>query len=150
VVHQRLERERFRSLAVVDKATDTLMGHCGLNTVTEMDQVEVMYALGSEYWGNGYATEVAQASVAWGFQNLEIAEIIGLAKVDNPASQKVLIKCGLEEIDRHLSFAFRARARQARHRGRSRPYWGHGSPRDNVCCRVLFPAPRLFLLNRGG
>jgi ribosomal-protein-alanine N-acetyltransferase len=93
----------FGVWAVVDMETNTLMGHCGLNTVTEMDQVEVMYALGKEYWGRGYATEAAQASVEWGFANLEIDEIIGLAKTDNPASQKVLVKCGLEEVDRvHL------------------------------------------------
>lgn len=93
----------FGVWAVVDRETGTLVGHCGLNTVTELGQVEVMYALGKEYWGRGFATEAARASVDWGFVELELDEIIGLAKVDNPASQRVLVKCGLEEVDRlHL------------------------------------------------
>jgi len=94
------ESKGFGAWAVVTKDNDTLIGHCGLNTVSEINQVEVLYALGEEHWGKGYATEAARASVDWGFQRLKLGEIIGLARTDNLASQKVLMNCGLREEDR--------------------------------------------------
>ena len=59
------------------------------------DLVEVLYALSKDYWGKGYATEGAYASLKYGFNVLKLDKIIGLTKLENKASIKVLEKIGL-------------------------------------------------------
>lgn len=88
----------YGPLAVLKKEDNCLIGHCGLGVVEELAQVEVLYALGEEYWGKGFASEAAMASVSWGFIHLDLNEIIGLTKLDNYPSQNVLRKCGLKEV----------------------------------------------------
>lgn len=81
--------------AVVEKASGELMGHCGLRFIPEIDETEVLYALGKDYWGKGYATEAAQASVDFGFQRVGLARIVALAVPENIASRRVMEHCGL-------------------------------------------------------
>ena len=52
--------------AVTDKITGEFIGHCGLNFVPEAEEVEVLYALRKDHWGQGIATEAARASVRFG------------------------------------------------------------------------------------
>ena len=51
---------------------------------------------GKEHWGKGYATESARATLAYGFSELEMEEIIGRAAQANTASIRVLEKLGME------------------------------------------------------
>ena len=48
-------------------------------------------------WGQGFATEGAQAMVDYGFDDLGLHRIIGVTHRDNKASQHVLMKAGLED-----------------------------------------------------
>ena len=43
---------------------------------------------------NGYATEIAEATTAYGFKKLGFREIIAMTDLENIASQKVLEKIG--------------------------------------------------------
>jgi ribosomal-protein-alanine N-acetyltransferase len=47
------------------------------------------------YWGNGYATEAAQASLQYGFEHVKLEHIIALVHPENLASQRVIDKCGM-------------------------------------------------------
>jgi len=85
--------------AVVPKGQTELIGWNGLQYLPETDEVEVGYLLSQQFWGQGYATEGARASLKFGFDQLGLKRIIGLTHPDNKASQKVLLKCGLEFID---------------------------------------------------
>ena len=85
----------FGPWAVVEKASGELMGHCGLNHIAEIDETEVLYALGKAFWGKGYATEAARASVDFGFREIKLERIIALAMHDNIASCRVMEHCGL-------------------------------------------------------
>ncbi len=83
--------------AVTDKVTGDLIGHCGLNFVPEAGEVEVLYALRKDRWGDGIATEAARASVRYGFEYAGLARLIALAVPENVASRRVM---------EHLGFAY--------------------------------------------
>ena len=72
-----------------------LVGHGGLNYVPEFGETEVLWALHPDYWGRGYATEVAQASLTYGFETLGLGLIFAITLPDNLASQAVMKRIGL-------------------------------------------------------
>ena len=53
------------------------------------------WMLVQEAWGKGYATETAQALIAYGFDVLGLREVYGLCHPDNAASRCVMEKCGM-------------------------------------------------------
>jgi ribosomal-protein-alanine N-acetyltransferase len=81
--------------AVVPQGQSDLIGWNGLQYLPETDEVEVAYLLGKQFWGRGYATEGAEASLKFGFETLGLKQIIGLTHPENLASQNVLKKCGM-------------------------------------------------------
>lgn len=89
------EERGYAWWAVTLPGTGTLLGWCGLQYLPDTDETEVGYLLGREYWGHGYATESARASVAFGFERFDFVEIIGITHPENVASQNVLKKCGM-------------------------------------------------------
>ncbi len=60
--------------ALVERSSGDLMGWAGLSVPDFLPEVlpatEVGWRLGSRYWGRGYATEAATASLDWGFEEL--------------------------------------------------------------------------------
>lgn len=57
------------------------------------------YRFLSKYWGQGYATESARAAVKYGFLELGLSEIIGIADTENLGSIHVLEKVGLKKVN---------------------------------------------------
>jgi ribosomal-protein-alanine N-acetyltransferase len=80
--------------AVVCNSDSCMIGWCGLEYLVEVDETEVLYLLDSAYWGKGFATEAAYASLRWGFEELYLDHIIGVAFPENVASRRVLEKTG--------------------------------------------------------
>jgi RimJ/RimL family protein N-acetyltransferase len=78
--------------------TDTGMfvGRGGLHaaSVGGEECVEVLYAVRSDAWGRGYATEMATLAVAYA-QRLRLTEVVGFTAVSNRASRHVLEKVGM-------------------------------------------------------
>jgi RimJ/RimL family protein N-acetyltransferase len=72
-----------------------LIGHGGLNYVPEFERTEVLWALHPDAWGRGYATEVARAALAYGFDSLGLDLIFAITLPDNHASQAVMKRIGL-------------------------------------------------------
>ena len=60
------------------------------------DRPGLGYWLGVEYWGQGFATEAARAAIDFAFEEFEIEVMNSGARVANPASRKVLEKCGFQ------------------------------------------------------
>ena len=88
--------------AVTDKITGQFIGHGGLNFVPEAGEVEVLYALRTDRWGQGLATEAARASVRFGFEHADLARLIALAVPENIASRRVMEHLGFQyEKDMH-------------------------------------------------
>jgi RimJ/RimL family protein N-acetyltransferase len=57
--------------------------------------VEIGWRLAYEHWGHGYATEGAKATLAYGFQNLKLPEIVSMTAVGNQRSRNVMEKLGM-------------------------------------------------------
>lgn len=80
---------------VVLKATHNPVGWCGLKYHAE-GYVDIGYRFFKEYWGRGFATEAAQASLNFGKHYLKLPlPIYGRVSRENLASIRVLEKIGL-------------------------------------------------------
>ena len=90
--------------AVVPQGQTEPIGWNGLQYLQETDEVEVGYLLSRQFWGQGFATEGARASLEFGFETLGLQQIIGLTHPENTASQKVLIKCGMHYTEQKEYF----------------------------------------------
>lgn len=72
-----------------------LVGWCGLQYLPDTDEIEVAYLLGQAYWGQGWATEGARASLRYGFEELKLERIVAIVHRENQASQRVIQKLGM-------------------------------------------------------
>jgi RimJ/RimL family protein N-acetyltransferase len=81
-----------------------LMGRCGLQWLPDTEEVEVDYILGRAFWGRGFATEAARASLRYGFEELELERVIGISHIENIASQRVLEKLGMARLEQKEFF----------------------------------------------
>lgn len=57
--------------------------------------VEVGWRLAYDYWGKGYATEGAKASLLYGFETLKLNEIISFTTASNMRSRAVMERIGM-------------------------------------------------------
>jgi RimJ/RimL family protein N-acetyltransferase len=80
--------------AIFLKGSNKLMGMCELDISTEHNHATLGYWLGKEFWGNGYATEVAKRLVSYGFEELNLYRITCQHFHTNQASGHVMIKAG--------------------------------------------------------
>ena len=80
---------------LITLADGTLIGACGLD-MREAPTPEVGYWLGVEHWGKGYATEALRALIDRAFGDLDHPALQAGARVTNPASRRVLEKCGFQ------------------------------------------------------
>jgi RimJ/RimL family protein N-acetyltransferase len=90
------QKHGFTFWAVVNKASHQFMGHCGLIYLEESPEVEVAYAFGKAFWGQGIATEAARACLRFGFESAGLEQILALAEPENIASQRVMQKIGMQ------------------------------------------------------
>jgi RimJ/RimL family protein N-acetyltransferase len=67
-----------------------------LNHIRGESIVQVGFTIAKAAWNSGYATEMGEALLRYGFVDLELPRIAGMANRDNLASQRVLEKIGLE------------------------------------------------------
>ncbi len=86
--------------AVELKSTGEFIGFIGLNYTDWpahfTPAVEVGWRLGSEFWGQGYATEGAKAALNFGFKKCGLKEIVSFTVPDNRRSIRVMEKIGLK------------------------------------------------------
>jgi RimJ/RimL family protein N-acetyltransferase len=85
--------------AVELKNTQKFIGYVGLHVPTAdlpcNPCVEVGWRLAYEYWGQGYAPEAAKAALQFGFESLQLAEIVSFTAMGNMRSQRVMEKLGM-------------------------------------------------------
>jgi [ribosomal protein S5]-alanine N-acetyltransferase len=76
--------------------TGMFVGRGGLRAVDLAGEecVEVLYAVRSDAWGRGYATEIARLAVA-NARRLGLADVVGFTATTNHASRRVLEKAGV-------------------------------------------------------
>jgi RimJ/RimL family protein N-acetyltransferase len=80
---------------LIGLADGTLIGGCGIATTSGGDP-ELGYWIGVAHWGRGYATEAARALIDHAFGELGCERLSSRTRVSNPASRRVLEKCGFQ------------------------------------------------------
>jgi len=97
-------RERWRDdghgpWAVERRSDGLFLGFVGLASVHFnahfTPAVEVGWRFASEAWGQGYATEAAIASLAFGFDELGLEEIVSFTVPANQRSRRVMERIGM-------------------------------------------------------
>ena len=81
--------------AVVLAAEGRLIGHLIFHPWFAPQTFEIGWVFHPQYCGRGYATEGAQALLAYGFERLGLHRIIATCQPENPASARVMEKLGM-------------------------------------------------------
>ena len=114
-IHQVIERllQQYADFgiarwAAIEKSTGDFIGWSGLKYIVDDKNsrnhfYDVGYRFHPDYWGKGYATESTVAALKYGFETMQLSEIIGTCHRDNKASRRVLEKCGLHYIESFVS-----------------------------------------------
>lgn len=96
----RQARLGFSIWAVIETASDTLIGMCGLAEFGHgVTGIELAYRLRRDRWGRGYATEAGRAAVDHAFGPLALDRLIAAVEPANTASIRVLEKCGFVFVE---------------------------------------------------
>ena len=80
----------------VERDTGACLGFHLLNHIRGESILQTGFTLVKSAWGKGFATEMAAAVLGYGFVDLKLPRIAGMASQQNFASQRVLQKIGLE------------------------------------------------------
>ena len=96
-VHQGfMKKERF-VFAITTKEQKELIGEISLHLNQSLNQSEVGYWVGEEFWKQGIATEALGRILQFGFEELALQQIFATHRKENHASEKVLAKNGMKK-----------------------------------------------------
>lgn len=96
-VFERYENDLGGMNALISKESGELVGICGLlvQTVDNVQELEIGYSILPKHWLQGYAIEAAQKCKKYAFDNNFSDSLISIVHVDNVPSQKVAKKNGM-------------------------------------------------------
>ena len=82
--------------AIIDKKSKECIGQIAYFLVDSKNHfAEIEYCIGEDYQCNGLATEATKAVIAYGFDQMNLHKVQICTKTINPASKRVIEKCGL-------------------------------------------------------
>ena len=88
------QRQAGALYALTRKEDGAFVGCAGLNGTDR--GLDLGYWIGEPYWKNGYATEAAHALVDLAFARTNVQVLHASCRVINPASRRVIHKCGFQ------------------------------------------------------
>jgi RimJ/RimL family protein N-acetyltransferase len=98
-INEEMEREGWGLWAVEVAGGVPFVGMVGLHRVNATlpcaPAVEVGWRLHPDHWGRGYATEAAAASLAYGFSEAALEQIVAFTTTRNTRSQGVMERIGM-------------------------------------------------------
>jgi len=70
---------------LIDKNTNRLVGQCGIlvQTIEDVERLEIGYSLLPEFWGRGYASEAALKCKNYAFENNFSNVLMSMVHVEN-------------------------------------------------------------------
>jgi ribosomal-protein-alanine N-acetyltransferase len=76
--------------------THDFVGYGGIKQalVEDKDEIELAYAVSSAHWNNGFATEMSEAALKVGFEELRLERIVAFTLPHNRGSRSVMERCG--------------------------------------------------------
>ncbi len=126
-IHQAMNQAQQTPRTIYERAVglrdkpEILIGGCGISLANQTNREWMTgYCYHSDYWGQGYGTEVCRALLTFGFTDLEAHRISAVCDADNPGSLRVLEKSGMR-----LEGCFREKV------------WGLGQWRDELQYAIL-------------
>jgi RimJ/RimL family protein N-acetyltransferase len=84
--------EYGKAVAVIEKASGEMIGHMAFHPWFGPDTYEIGWAFGRAAQGKGYATEAAEALLAYSFGTLKAHRVIATCQPENNASWRVAEK----------------------------------------------------------
>lgn len=95
------DEEGFGIFAVELLASGELAGAVGLSVPEFLPEVAadvaISWLLGSQFWGQGYASEAAHATLEFALQDRGLDRVISISRAGDDASENVIRKLGLTE-----------------------------------------------------
>ena len=96
-------KKKLGRWAIYSRENMEFIGWCGLKQIPDNEKpenyiIDLGYRLIRSAWGKGYATEAAQYTLYFGFNNLNIELITARSHIDNTASIKILEKLGMKFV----------------------------------------------------
>jgi ribosomal-protein-alanine N-acetyltransferase len=99
VFEEHLDQHGFGMWALELLATGELLGFTGMDLATYdapfTPAIEIGWRLRRSAWGHGYATEAARECLRFGFEELELTEIVAATAVANQRSRAVMERLGM-------------------------------------------------------
>ncbi|MFI5876783.1 GNAT family N-acetyltransferase [Streptomyces sp. NPDC051445] len=93
------DEEGFGLFAVELLASGELVGFTGLSLPEFLPEVlpsvAISWRLGSQFWGQGYASEAAQATLEFALQDRGIDRVVSINRMGDDASENVSRKLGM-------------------------------------------------------
>lgn len=90
------DEEGFGIFAVELLASGELIGSVGLSVPDDLPEllpdVEIGWRLGTQFWGQGYASEAAQAVLEFALQDRGLDRVVAVNRLANEQSENVLRK----------------------------------------------------------
>ncbi|WP_245310286.1 GNAT family N-acetyltransferase [Bradyrhizobium jicamae] len=85
---------------LTEKATGEIIGFAGLSPCDALgaDDFELGFVLARRAWGRGIATEIGEAQLAFGFDQLNCSRLLGLVDPRNAPSIHALEKLGMRSL----------------------------------------------------
>lgn len=82
---------------LTEKADGNVIGFAGLFpcNALDADDFEIGFVMAKQAWGRGYASEIGEAQLAMGFEEIGRERLLGLVHPDNTGSVHALTKLGL-------------------------------------------------------
>ncbi|MEX0405196.1 GNAT family N-acetyltransferase [Aquibium sp. LZ166] len=96
----RIAAQGYGFTALELAATGQAIGFAGLNPaglepVLPADTIEIGWRLAPEFWGKGLVTEAGEALLAFGFEELDLDEVVSFAVWNNDRSTAVMRRLGM-------------------------------------------------------
>lgn len=90
------EQPNRYSWAITLKQSGEVIGRHGSRYPDdELSQIELTYELGQKWWNKGYMTEATEKVIDFFFREVGFNRIYAVHASENPASGKVMQKCGM-------------------------------------------------------
>ncbi|MBI5351495.1 MAG: GNAT family N-acetyltransferase [Chloroflexi bacterium] len=93
------EKFGYGNWGILPDSEKEIIGWAGLQFLPELNETEVDFLMDKPFWGKGYGTEAARASLQFGFDHFDFPHLIALVHPDNLASRRVIEKCGMSYVE---------------------------------------------------
>lgn len=100
------DKDKFDFQALFIKDNLEYIGEAGILSLKQNYRAVIGYNIISEYWNNGYATEITNALIKYLFEKIKVERIEALSVEENKASRRVLQKSGFKNEGLLRNFAY--------------------------------------------